>query len=232
MPTRASLLRIVWIVLQCSFSRLCQFWVPCTNALFSANSIPNASTRLLRLPPELRNSIWEYALARYDNEQGTVELTPTDDILPPLARVSKQIYNETKGIWFGRNRFFFCLYDFDGTTFLRFVHLKNIHCPSTTLLPATFSYKNSQARDPTAIKQLRRNLLIFMEALFKGIYAVIDANTMGNVKVATEISRVHGVLSIAQTCFNEGLQWSQAKRIIEIAIETAAICGEIVTYSG
>lgn len=72
--------------------------------------------------------IWEYALVREGNE---VDLTPTDGMIPPLARVCKQLKSEAKGIWFSRNKFYLPIHDFDGTTLFRFTRLKTMNYPPT-----------------------------------------------------------------------------------------------------
>lgn len=67
-------------------------------------------SRLLELPPELRDSIFEFALAsektlvtfRLDSYQRD---SLQEAIQPALTRVSRQVRQETLPIWFGNNAF-------------------------------------------------------------------------------------------------------------------------------
>lgn len=172
--------------------------------------------------------VYKLVLVRH----GNVELTPTDDILLPLSRACKQLYNETKGIWFGCNTFKFVLHDFESTAFLRFTKLKNLNCPSTRLPSRGMFYVSqlSSSRDSAAIQRRRRNLLTFMEAIWTGIHVMEGAGDFWTEATtspeATRGFRTIGILCTAQKCFEEGLQWSQAKHILELAIACAVVCGE------
>lgn len=169
--------------------------------------------------------IWEYALVPQRNE---VDLTPTDDIIPPLARVCKQLNSEAKGIWFSRNKFCLPIHDFDCTTLFRFTRLKTMNCPPTWLPGQGIDFVCRFSHDPSssAIQRRRRNFLSLLEGMWKGIY-VLKKDFYDTISlIANRHLRTNGVLFQAQQCFDQGLQWSQVKDVLETAIKIAAVCGE------
>ncbi|KAK4565850.1 hypothetical protein LTR86_003699 [Recurvomyces mirabilis] len=56
---------------------------------------------LLRLPPELRNTIWEHAL----HEQHPIRISPTDSAEAPLLRTCKNVRSEGELIFYATNDF-------------------------------------------------------------------------------------------------------------------------------
>ncbi|KAK3617304.1 hypothetical protein LTR56_025372 [Elasticomyces elasticus] len=61
---------------------------------------PPVVSRLMSLPPELRNSIYEYVLLEPDDIDVDTNLLP-----PALIQVSPQIKAEASGIWYAQNQF-------------------------------------------------------------------------------------------------------------------------------
>jgi hypothetical protein len=84
-------------------SRLIDTSVPVTQSLLASILVSADDniefTRLLKLPPELRLIIYEHYVAYFADE---ALLMPT---LPPLARVSKELYKEVRPVFFQKCMF-------------------------------------------------------------------------------------------------------------------------------
>ncbi|KAK6392664.1 hypothetical protein LTR65_003437 [Meristemomyces frigidus] len=80
------------------------------------NPRPAPTSLLLRLPPELRLSIWEFALV----EDGPVRVTPLLQ-QPGLLRTCRQIREEAMKTWLHSNFFWFDVVDCDATLIKAFV---------------------------------------------------------------------------------------------------------------
>lgn len=81
---------------------------------------PAQSCRLLALPPELRNRIYEFSLVA---EAGHITVTLSTK-QPPLLHTCTQIRAEAKSMWYNSNRFQIPVRDCDGTPYLAWLK----HC--------------------------------------------------------------------------------------------------------
>lgn len=72
-------------------------------------------SRLLQLPPELRNMIWEYAVV--DSRIITIDTNGLQE--PSLLTTSKEIRQEAVTIFYSENRFELVSNDYDPTNFLK-----------------------------------------------------------------------------------------------------------------
>ncbi|KAK5709071.1 hypothetical protein LTR17_020134 [Elasticomyces elasticus] len=76
-------------------------------------------SRLLCLTPELRNSIYRFALL----ESEPIRLTRESEPQPALLRVNRQLRKEAIGIWFSENKFELEMVDMDLSFFFLFIRL-------------------------------------------------------------------------------------------------------------
>lgn len=76
------------------------------------------NSRLLSLPPELRNAVWSYAL-----EEGLVPVTPILR-LSALFATCRQTRAETEKLWFSLNIFNLEINDFDASLLLKWTEVK------------------------------------------------------------------------------------------------------------
>ncbi|KAK3617677.1 hypothetical protein LTR56_025144 [Elasticomyces elasticus] len=73
---------------------------------------PPSPSRLLALPPEIRNPIWELS---FSGTNHTVDLLTCHPPSLDLLLASRQVYEEAKGFWPGRRREFFSSTSFSVT---------------------------------------------------------------------------------------------------------------------
>ncbi|KAK4950912.1 hypothetical protein LTR10_010905 [Elasticomyces elasticus] len=84
----------------------------CPAELSSKMATPPSPSRLLALPPEIRNSIWELS---FSGTNHTVDLLTCHPPSLDLLLASRQVYEEAKGFWPGRRREFFSSTSFSVT---------------------------------------------------------------------------------------------------------------------
>ncbi|KAF2168219.1 hypothetical protein M409DRAFT_53518 [Zasmidium cellare ATCC 36951] len=77
--------------------------------------------RLLKLPGEIRNSIYRFSLV----EPEKLDIKPDGPGEPSLLRVCKSIRNEGRSIYYVENRFNLLLNDFNGADFTPFLRQSN-----------------------------------------------------------------------------------------------------------
>lgn len=88
---------------------------------------PQPDCKLLSLPPELRNQIFEYCLKAEYLPNTSVIPTVDDNVciqvtenlkMPALASTCRQLYQEARKIWLFTNDFHVLIHDCDATVFL------------------------------------------------------------------------------------------------------------------
>jgi hypothetical protein len=86
------------------------------------SSIPvdTAVCRLLDLPPELRQEIYEYVLSPLDQTKTVKITTERKPTQPAILRTCKAIRNEACSIYYLDNKFFFNIKDFNAASLLTF----------------------------------------------------------------------------------------------------------------
>jgi hypothetical protein len=78
---------------------------------------PQGVCRLLKLPPELRNEIWRYAVV--EDYGIAISVEPDGYYAPPLLRTCHEIRKDAGSIFYSENTFEFQIRDFDCAPFQR-----------------------------------------------------------------------------------------------------------------
>ncbi|KAK3050292.1 hypothetical protein LTR09_008441 [Extremus antarcticus] len=96
----------------------------------------SSSSPLLKLPPELRNKIYGYAILR----SGVKKVHSTDGSQPPLLRVCKEIRSEAVALYYTDNKFYLCIDSCNVRRVLGFrkALAKHFSRPAPHLCPADF----------------------------------------------------------------------------------------------
>ena len=92
------------------------YLLPVFQAIANNTSRSSDDLKLLGLPPEVRNRIFQYALIEEEEEE--IELSANTPTLPALLTVCKQIRSETIFLYYTMNNFYLTIDDYDAAAAL------------------------------------------------------------------------------------------------------------------
>ena len=155
--------------------------------------IPQTS-KLLALPAELRNSIYELALLGDKDEQ--VKIT-ADFKHPGLLSVCSQLHNETLGIWYHNHEFLVNVKDCDATI----LNAWTGHCCDLGFRDAAIYKFQSGLTDRTALR--------------KWCYAIFSGNRSRRVIRVEGMTYMESLVSKAHELAEHSNSWKQAVRELD-----------------
>lgn len=175
-------------------------------------------SRLLRLPAELRNMIWKFAITA-DRPLCIIGASPTQ---PALTRTCRQIRNESIRFFYRENSFSCTIMNYDPTDFKEYRKRADKYGLSTVLL--THQHAKDASREV-----LRQNLLKWLEGTFRGETAPLGYSA-GHTeqsfvwdKLSHRIVKVFNQAKLLRQC---QIKLEQAMLILENAVDAAGVCGE------
>lgn len=178
----------------------------------------NASSRLLALPAELRNEIWQYAVYS-DKSLAIVGPTPSQ---PALTRVCRQIRSEAICYFYTINTFKCTIVNYDPVDLKCYRQTADKYGLNIVVL--------THRLDPNAPRELlRKNLLKWLEGTIKGEAAPLGYSSGHSDQSYAWNKLVHRlvkVFNMAKMLRNHHLPWAVAKDILGNAVDAAGVCGE------
>lgn len=174
-------------------------------------------SRLMSLPPELRNMIWRFTVV------SPKPLTILGDTpkQPSICRASQQTRKETLQIFYRENSFACTILNYDPTDFKNYRKTADQHGLSTVLL--------THRHEPTADRALlRKNLLIWLEGTFKGETAPLGYSSGHSEDTFVWEKLSHRIVKVFNQAklLRNNVSWDIAKQILANAVDAAGVCGE------
>ncbi|KIW03598.1 uncharacterized protein PV09_05351 [Verruconis gallopava] len=189
-----------------------------SEAITSAAEEAPTKCRLLRLPAEIRNMIWRFAVVSPEQ----LNIVGDSPQQPALARTCRQIRNECLRFFYRENSFACTIYNYDPVNFKRYRKVGDKYGLSTVLL--------THRHDPNASREfLRSNLLSWLEGTVRGDTAPLGYSAGHSEESFTwdKLShRIVKVFNIARNLRAANVDLAISKDILSNALDAAGICGE------
>lgn len=170
-------------------------------------------SRLLSLPPELRNAIYREVLL----ENGVVRITNEARPAPPsLLQVNRQIRKEATAIYYKENTLRFCIWKFDAGVYITWSQLFTFHGEFST----RWSFEGPRNWE---------NLLQWVEASYTGKCTKLQRSSTSPPQSSTGKTIVVGKffdlmnnLSLVQ-----GMSWEKVKEQLEVVHDMLCATDEV-----
>lgn len=173
---------------------------------------------LLRLPAELRNTIYDYALVT----DTPLVISGPEPSQPGITRACKQTRSESLRIFYTRNSFSCVIQNYDPVVFKQYRKIADKHGLSTVLL--------THRHVPDVTREiLRTNLLAWLVGTYEGETAPLgysSGHTEETFKWEKLSHRIVKVFNIAKEMRKTKVDKATARMILENAVDAAGICGE------